>query len=296
VHREMVEEGLQLTVTTYNTLVDACARSRDMVRIPALLEEMQKLKVEPNVITYSTILKGYCQENNLDKAFQLLDEMKGTKEFRPDEITYNTLLDGCARYGLFERGMELLRVMEDAGVAPSNFTLSVLVKLANRSQRLDKAFELCGEVSRRYRLRLNVHVYNNLLQACVTHGDLPRAVEVFEQFVRERVRPDARTYTVLLRACAATSDARLAAGLVRTAFNLPGEGRPASSGHAALHQPASLPEDVLTEAFTCISGQPGQEAALAQLVKDVRGVPGVKVDSKALLSLASKAARARAKA
>ncbi|CAK0823467.1 unnamed protein product, partial [Prorocentrum cordatum] len=113
VHREMLEEGLQLTVTTYNTLVDACARSRDMARIPALLAEMQKLKVEPNVITYSTILKGYCQENRLDKAFQLLDEMKGTKDFRPDEITYNTLLDGCARYGLFERGMDLLRDMED---------------------------------------------------------------------------------------------------------------------------------------------------------------------------------------
>merc|ERR1719145_143564 len=141
----MVREKLAFSITTYNTLIDACARNCQMVRVPKFLDEMSKLKVEPNVITYSTILKGYCQENRLEKAFQLLDEMKLTKDFRPDEIAYNTLLDGCARHGLFERGMGLLQDMEDAGVAPSNFTLSVLVKLANRSHRVEKAFELCED-------------------------------------------------------------------------------------------------------------------------------------------------------
>ena len=51
--------------------------------------------------------------------------------------------------------------MQEAGVRPSNFTLSVLVKLASRSHRLERALELCEEISRKCRFRLNIHVYNN---------------------------------------------------------------------------------------------------------------------------------------
>merc|ERR1719382_106507 len=188
VHAEMRREGVQLSIVTYNTLVDACAKSHGMSRIPALMEEMARADIEASVVTYSTIMKGYVQENSLDKAFELMDEMKTTKDFKPDDYTYNALLDGCARHGLFERGMQLLADMLESGVQPTSFTLSVLVKLARHSNRLDKAFEICDDISRRYGLRLNVHVYNNLMQACTYHGEVGRALEVLGKAVSEKVR------------------------------------------------------------------------------------------------------------
>merc|ERR1719331_2512555 len=100
-----------------------------MNRVPGLLENMVAQGIEPNLITYSAILKGYCQENRLDEAFKLVEDMMKTTSFKPDEIMYNTLLDGCARQGLFDRGMQVLREMESVGVSPTNYTLSVLVKL-----------------------------------------------------------------------------------------------------------------------------------------------------------------------
>merc|ERR1719456_887370 len=93
-------------------------------------------------------------------------------KFKPDEIMYNTLLDGCARKGLYERGITLLTEMEDSGVPPSNFTLSVLVKLCSRAKILNRAFEIVEEISSKYKFRLNVHVYTNLIQACILHNDL----------------------------------------------------------------------------------------------------------------------------
>merc|ERR1719444_146677 len=123
---------------------------------------------------------------------------------------------------MLERGLALLKDMQEARVTPSNFTLSVLVKLANRSRRPDMAFELCSELSSKYNIRLNMHVYNNLVHACTAHGNLPRALEVFEQMLGERVRPDVRTYTLLLRACVAAREAGEAAGLLRAAAGLCG--------------------------------------------------------------------------
>merc|ERR1719507_1754999 len=99
VYEEMRAEKLAVSLSAYNALIDACARSSDMGRVPQLLQDMAKDGLEPNIVTYSTILKGYCQENRLDKAFELLQEMKQSSKYQPDEITYNTLIDGCARSG-----------------------------------------------------------------------------------------------------------------------------------------------------------------------------------------------------
>ena len=71
-----------------------------MVRIPKLLEKMAEHNITPNVVTYSAILKGYCQENRLDEAFQLLSVMKLAEEFHPNEFAYNMFLDSCPGHGL----------------------------------------------------------------------------------------------------------------------------------------------------------------------------------------------------
>jgi len=193
--------NLQFSIVTFNTLLDSCSRNGETSRIPALLKDMETQGIEANIITYSIIVKGYCQENRIDEAFSVCEGMVQTTSFRPDEIMWNTLLDGCARQGMYERGVTVLEEMEKAGVIPTNFTLSVLVKLASRSRMLDRGFEFCEELSTKYRFRLNVHVYANLINACITNKDMDRAFHTMERMLSDRVKPDTRVYTLLLKAC-----------------------------------------------------------------------------------------------
>merc|ERR1719277_1867422 len=204
--------------------------------------------------------------------------MKKSSDFSPDEVTYNTLLDGCARYGRFDRGLALLRDMEDAGVTPSNFTLTVLAKLANRSKRPDMAFELCNEVASKYNIRLNMHVYNNLVHACTAHGNLPRALEVFEQMLGERVRPDVRTYTLLLRGCISASAATEAAGLLRAAAGLGGApSRFLPHGAAGAQPKGGLTAELVTESLEGIAASCSKEQLALELLHDLRSVRGLKL-------------------
>ena len=62
------------------------------------------------MVTYSTVIKGYCHESRLDKAFELKRAMQETRESNSDEITSNVLLDGCAQQGLYDRGIALLGI------------------------------------------------------------------------------------------------------------------------------------------------------------------------------------------
>merc|ERR550532_3373673 len=286
----MVREKMQLSTTTFNALIDACARSCDMHRVQTLLDAMVQQNIEPNVVTYSTILKGYCQENRLEKAFELLEDMKKSTKHRPDEITYNTLIAGCAKYGLYDRGVLLLREMQEAGVRVSNFTLSVLVKLATRSRQPEKAFDLCKELTQQYNLRLHVQVYNNLVHACTANQDMQHALQVFEQMLNERVRPDARTYTLLLRGSVACGDVWETAGLLRAAYGLH-DAHPmvAQFGNSKHTSCGKLSPEVVTEILEGLVHKRNMEIVV-QLLRDLRGVPGLKINPKLQLRLTSTAA------
>jgi len=146
VHAEMRESNIQCNTITYNTMIDACARCGSMDRVPALLEEMKTTHIEPDIITYSTLVKGYCLSGDVDRAFQVLREMKKDGKYTADEILYNSLLDGCAKQHRVEEAIQLLDEMRASGVNPSNYTLSILVKLMGRARRLNEAFAMIDDL------------------------------------------------------------------------------------------------------------------------------------------------------
>mmetsp|Transcript_43450 Transcript_43450/g.97868 ORF Transcript_43450/g.97868 Transcript_43450/m.97868 type:complete len:1003 (-) Transcript_43450:52-3060(-) len=200
VYEEISKRKIEMSIVMYNTLIDACARCGRMDEVPQIREDMRKYGVRPNVITYSTILKGLCQSGEIQQAFTMMEQMKKETHLKPDEIMYNSLLDGCAQNNMVEEGLQLLEAMQKENVNPSNFTLSILVKMMSRAHKVDAAFRLVKDLSKKHRIHPNVHVYNNLIQACVANRSSERAKGVLETMVKERVRPDNRTYTICQRA------------------------------------------------------------------------------------------------
>merc|ERR1719189_2376272 len=168
---------------------------------------------------------------------------------------------------MYERGLALLEEMQNQkGVRPSAYTLTVIVKLADRARRPEKAFELCEELSRKYHLGMNVFIYNNLIHTCTRAQDTDRALGLLDRMLREGIRPDVRTYTLLLRGCLSAKRAQSVAGLLRSAFGVAGAGqRPADvCPFAKLQQP--LPADLVQEMIDGITG-PRPELA-AQLLEE----------------------------
>merc|ERR1719311_1788955 len=119
-------------------MIDACARCGAMDRVPELLQSMKQCSVEPDIITYSTLVKGYCHSGDVDRGFEVLKEMQKDGKYAADEILYNSLLDGCAKQHRVEEAIQLLDEMRANGVSPSNYTLSILVKLLGRARRLNE--------------------------------------------------------------------------------------------------------------------------------------------------------------
>jgi len=269
VYDEMIREKVEFTVSTYNALLDVCARSGDIARAEVLLKDMSEQGVEPTIITYGAVIKAYCSVNRVNQAFAVMNEMKKNSQHRPDEVAYNTLLDGCARYGLFERGLELLDDMRQAGVPPSNFTLSVVAKLANRSKKPQKAFELVDALRKEFGVQLNMHTYNNLVHAAVCNDDMAKAQEVLANMLSERVRPDGRTYALLLRFAISKNDSATAAALLRVAVGLPQPPPWKTQGQQGLQLPILATLQQLPSTSCAAAPHRGTGALQPEMVKEV---------------------------
>merc|ERR1719230_1121620 len=203
-----------------------------MCHASGVLADMHKANVEPDIITYSTLIKGYCLEGSVEKGFRVLDDMKAQGKLQADEIMYNSLLDGCAKQQRVEEALKLLKEMEASDkVKPSNYTLSILVKLLGRARRLGQAFEILEDISSRHGFRPNVQVYTCLMQACMFNRKLDRALALHDTMVKAGCSPDERLYVALVRGCLHVAP-RKAADVVRAAFQLSGGALAVSGGRA----------------------------------------------------------------
>jgi len=280
VYEEMVQRKVDLSIVTYNTLLDACARCNRIDRAPAILEDMREKGIEANLITYSTMVKGHCQAGDITQGFAILEKMKKDTSLKPDEIMYNSLLDGCAQNNLVEEGLGLLSRMENEGVVPSNFTLSLLVKLMNRSRKLDGAFALVEDISKRYKFRPNVHVYSNLIQACVANRQLSRGMETFDRMLKEHIKPESRTYAILVRASMQQGFFEQATALLRAALGLSGSDSVISERQAALASVQYLDAALVSESLGYLLDKGHVQDMAVPLLTDIkRQKPHFRLDS-----------------
>merc|ERR1719174_1725422 len=181
--------------------------------------------------------------------------------------------------------------MDSAGIAATNFTLSVLVKLCSRAKRLNRAFEMVDEITSKYKFKANIHVYSNLIHACTTHHDLNRAFDVMERLLSERVRPDARTYSLLLRSCLTAGKSQDAAGLLRAATGLRGtHSRLMGYSANALQPQGGLPPALISEVLEGLAYS-GDDALSLAILKDLRSKSNVKIDPKLQMRLTAMAMR-----
>jgi len=221
-YEDMKTNGIQPNTITYNTILNAFALGGAMDRLPSLLEEMKKAvpPAEPDLVTYSTIVKGYCNSGRFDQALKIVEDMQSDGNLVPDEVMYNSLLDGCAKEHRSNDAIKLLDDMRKNRVAPSNYTLSMIVKLMGRCRRLNQAFSIIEDLSREYGLKVNIQVYTCLIQACFNNRQASKAVALHDQILKEGLLPDEMTYSALVKGCVHAGLVDKAVQLTRCAYGL----------------------------------------------------------------------------
>merc|ERR1719384_437856 len=270
--REMHREGVTANAVVYNAVIDAQARCGCMEVVSALVGDMQKEGVAPDAITYCTIAKGYCVSGDLDKAVEVFRDMERSGLVR-DSVVYNTLLDGCIRHSKFALADTLLGEMERSDVAPSNFTLGILVKMYGRRRQLNKAFEAIESLTKRYNFTANSHVRTCLVCACVNNNALGKAREVIREATASPGSVDAKAFNTLLSGYMRGGRLEEAANLVGEAYGLLGKPR-------ALPRGQSIDADALEKLLQAIGQQGLADRVGAPLLERLRVAEAIPISGR----------------
>ena len=96
----------------------------------SLLETMRGTGLRPDVHTYTTIMQGWIELKNMDRAMDLFKQMKRNKRVRPDIVTYTLLISGWARsMGRMDMAEKVMQdLMNDPHVSPNDRTFCALIR------------------------------------------------------------------------------------------------------------------------------------------------------------------------
>jgi len=197
---DMKTNGIQMNHIAFTTLINAHAKNGLMKRAEQLLEEMEKEGCKPNGITYASLIRGHCVRGDLSAALKLFQQMLRCG-FQADSVIFNTLLDGCVQHGNFPLADELLVEMQNHNVSPSNYTLSIIVKMWSKRGELDKAFEaVYSALEDPNGPYVDAQVGACIVGSCIHNKAPNRAIEVFNDMKTwpNFDGPDANTYSALI--------------------------------------------------------------------------------------------------
>uniref|UniRef100_A0ACD5TH83 Uncharacterized protein n=1 Tax=Avena sativa TaxID=4498 RepID=A0ACD5TH83_AVESA len=139
--RWMTENGLPPDVVTYSTLIRGLCSAGRVAEALGVLDLMLEEGCRPNAHTYTPIMHAYCTAGMIHEAKRLLDSMIAAG-CAPSTVTYNVLITALCKVGAFKEVELLLEESSSRGWMPDTITYNTYMDGLCRSGRVDKGFAL----------------------------------------------------------------------------------------------------------------------------------------------------------
>ncbi|OIW12124.1 hypothetical protein TanjilG_02345 [Lupinus angustifolius] len=179
---------------SYTTVVSALVKTGSMDRARQVLSEMLRIGVAANRITYNILLKGYCKQLQMVKARELLKEMIDDAGIQPDVVSYNTLIDGCILVDDSAGALALFNEMRARGIAPTKISYTTLMKAFAFSGQPKLANKVFDEMVNDRQVKVDVIAWNMLVEGYCRLGLVEEAKKVILKMKENGFHPDVGTY------------------------------------------------------------------------------------------------------
>ncbi|KAF5178470.1 Pentatricopeptide repeat-containing protein [Thalictrum thalictroides] len=131
---------------------------------------------EKSVVAWTTIISAHARHGDYESVMELFKKMEKEK-VEPDAITFLSVLTACGRRGMVDMGLCIFDLMvKDHKIEPSQEHYSCLVDMLGRAGRLKEAENFLGKMP----TRPGLSALQSLLGACKMHGNVDIGIRVGE--------------------------------------------------------------------------------------------------------------------
>ncbi|CAK9152574.1 unnamed protein product [Ilex paraguariensis] len=172
-------------------LIDMYAKCRCLEDVEIIFNRLN----ERDLFTWTTIIAGYAQSDQGEKAIRCFSQMQ-KEGVKPNEFTLASCLRGCSGIASLVNGQQLHALAIKDGQFGDMFVTSALVDMYGKCGFIDDAETIFNDME-----SCDTVLWNTMICGYSQHGQGEKALEAFKIMLDEGVLPDAVTFIGILSAC-----------------------------------------------------------------------------------------------
>ncbi|PRQ53236.1 putative tetratricopeptide-like helical domain, DYW domain-containing protein [Rosa chinensis] len=188
IHAQIIKHELQSDVYVTSTLVDMYAKCGNMQDSHLMFKKAPKR----DAVTWNAMISGYANYGLGEDALRIFDNMQ-LENVEPNHVTFVSVLRACGHIGNAEKGLYYFRTMlSDYGLKPQLEHYSCMVDIIGRSGQVDQALRLIQDMP----FEPDDVIWRTLLSICKLHGNV-QVAEIAANSIWQLDPQDSSTYVLL---------------------------------------------------------------------------------------------------
>ncbi|KAK6253833.1 hypothetical protein QUC31_015553 [Theobroma cacao] len=190
--RRLFDEMKVKDVLAWTTLVSGYSQWGDMESANDLFDKMP----QKNPVSWTALISGYARNGMGNKALELFTRMMVCR-VRPDQFTFSSCLCACASVASLTHGKQIHACLIRTNFRPNMIVISSLIDMYSKCGSLKaskRIFDLTDN-------KQDPVLWNTMISALAQHGYGEEAVKMFDDMVKQGVKPDRTTFLVIVNAC-----------------------------------------------------------------------------------------------
>ncbi|PSS14746.1 Pentatricopeptide repeat-containing protein [Actinidia chinensis var. chinensis] len=179
---------------TFNILLSGWKSSEEA---EGFFEEMTKMGVKPDLVSYNCLMDVYCKGREMDKAYKLVDKMRD-EDISPDVISYTSIIGGLGLVGQPDKARDVLKEMREYGCYPDAAAYNAAIRNFCIARRLGDAYSLLDEMVGKG-LSPNATTYNVFFRSFFWSNDLRSSWSLYQRMKDTGCLPNTQSCMFLIR-------------------------------------------------------------------------------------------------
>jgi pentatricopeptide repeat protein len=219
-----------MTIVFFNSILDCCVQTENYEKMNQIYEYLKNLcteekegesnlsQLQPDIISYSIVLKGYAKNNNIEKVLDLYNFISENPNLQFDEVLFNTILDCFARNNDEKSLKKFYNDMKNNKIPQSVITYGVLLKLYANLGNVEKSNEIFNKMIHKG-ITPSVITFQIMIRL-YSHQNMPhKAISIFRKMLNMNITPDHIIYEAIIKVAYNNFFTREAGEFINLAFN-----------------------------------------------------------------------------
>jgi pentatricopeptide repeat protein len=162
---------------TYGCILEACVKTNKMQNALKIYDSLRDSKVNMNTIVYTTMIKGFINQEMFEEAMMFFEGVKDNVELPGMIITYNCVLDLYVKKNDVKGANELFKEIERVYGADI-ISYSTIIKGLCYAEKKFEAFEYIKRMLNSG-VEEDITVINLFLDSCSNANDFKLGISVY---------------------------------------------------------------------------------------------------------------------